>query len=90
MLWRSYQYGDENKSDDAEEVVEFDDSDVNSGAPDDSVDTEQPTDNDGQGYSITVKVVDANGNAVNTGRFPDFAPNSYEYRWLLAGDGCKR
>lgn len=68
MLWRAYQYGDDIKSDDTEEIVEFDDSDEDSGNSNNNNNNnnEQQSD-DGKGYSVTVKVTDVNGNALNAG-----------------------
>ncbi|AZN43255.1 S-layer homology domain-containing protein [Paenibacillus albus] len=75
MLWRAYQYGDDNKSDDTEEIVELGDSDADAGANGNEA-GEQPAD-DGQGYSVTVKVTDVDGNAVNTGLYLRGASKDY-------------
>ncbi|MBP3965303.1 S-layer homology domain-containing protein [Paenibacillus lignilyticus] len=61
MLWRAYQFGNDNKSDDTEDKVELDDND--------NADNTEPVQlpDDGSGYSVSVQVVDVNGEAVNTG-----------------------
>ncbi|WP_308637395.1 S-layer homology domain-containing protein [Paenibacillus silvisoli] len=66
MLWRAYQYGNDNKSDETEEKIEVDES--GAGTVGNEADTDVPTDN-GQGYAVTVRVVDAEGNPVSTGLY---------------------